>query len=60
MIRIEGVPMVAERLEASQAITVEDLTTKEHDAFALLDAWLASPLTNRQVTASAGAGRTHL
>jgi hypothetical protein len=60
MIRIEGVPMVAERLEASQATTVEDLTTKEHEAFARLDAWLASPLTNRQVPALAGAGRTHL
>jgi hypothetical protein len=58
MIRIEGVPMVAEQ---AMNVTVDDLTTKEHEAFARLDAWMASTLTNRQVSnASAGAGRTHL
>lgn len=61
MIRIDGVPMVAERLASqAQQVTVQDLTTQEHEAFARLDAWMAGTLANQQVSnAAAAAGRTH-
>jgi len=60
MIRIEGIPAVAKRLAIEvKHPSVQDLTIQEHEAFARLDAWMASALANQQVSnAAAAAGRT--
>jgi hypothetical protein len=57
VIRDERTPIAAERLETQPSD--RDLTAQEHEAFARLDAWMASALANQQVSnAAAAAGRT--